>query len=52
MLVGWSIYPIGYIFGFITGDSKIENFRIYMDDPCFEQKEINEISTSYKLKKC
>ena len=41
-----------YIFGFITQNSKIENFRIYMDDVCFDEEEINEISTSYKLEKC
>ena len=41
-----------YIFGFITGDEKIKNFQIYMQDICFEEKEINEIATSYTLKNC
>jgi len=41
-----------YIFGFVTGNEKIKNFQIYMKDICFEEKEINEIATSYKLKKC
>ena len=41
-----------YIAGFVTGDSKIKNFQIYMDDTCFIEEEINEISTMYELRKC
>ena len=41
-----------YITGFVTGDSKIKNFQIYMDDTCFIEEEINEISTMYELRKC
>ena len=41
-----------YIIGSVTGDSKIKNFQIYMDDTCFIEEEINEISTMYELRKC
>ena len=41
-----------YIFGFVTGDSKIENFKIYMDEICFRDEEINEMFTAYELRKC
>tara|TARA_B100000029_G_C17603580_1_gene966594 strand:+ start:4637 stop:6229 length:1593 start_codon:yes stop_codon:yes gene_type:complete len=41
-----------YIIGFITGDSKIKNFQIYMEDTCFVKNEINELATSYKLENC
>jgi len=41
-----------YIFGFVTGNSKIKNFQIYMDDICFDEEKINEITTSYELKTC
>ena len=41
-----------YITGFVTGDSKIKNFQIYMDNICFTKEEINEISTAYILNRC
>ena len=41
-----------YIFGFITGKSKIKNFQVYMEDICFDEEKINEITTRYKIKKC
>lgn len=41
-----------YITGFVTGDSKIKNFEIYIDDTCFIEKYINEITTMYELTKC
>ena len=37
---------------YITGDSKIKNFKIYMDNICFTEEEINEISKMHELKKC
>jgi len=37
---------------YITGDSKIKNFQIYLDNICFTEEEINEISKMHELKKC
>lgn len=37
---------------YVTGDIKIENFKIYMDNVCFDEIKINEISSTHELKKC
>ena len=37
---------------YITGDIKIKNFQIYMDNVCFDEKKINEISSMFELKNC
>ena len=37
---------------YITGDIKIENFQSYINNVCFDEKKINEISTMHELKKC
>jgi len=37
---------------YVTGDIKIENFKIYMDNVCFDEIKINEISSMHELKKC
>ena len=37
---------------YMVGDPKIKNFKIYVDNICFVDKKINEITMMHELKKC